>query len=219
MQIPFVAYGSVISVLISLIISSILIHRKGWTLESLSFAFTVFFMSVWVLTETFYHFNEPESLSNLIILIGYSSVALMSTSLLIFMTSLWKRDNQIFAIVIAIGLSIALIPFIYPQGHNLEKVGDIYMSFAGPVFFWTGIPYSAIAYMGSSIFLLWVSRNIKGNSKRRMRITSTAFLLQYPISSLSYIYGQIIMDPLLTSVVQSLTLPFTLGAILYSLIY
>lgn len=218
MALPLAAYGSFVGVFISLAIATVLIRKKGFDFKTASFAICVFFMAVWVLTETFYHFVEPEGLSQLIILIGYSSTALMSTALIVFMLSFWKEDRRLFSFVIFIGILISLIPFMFPQGHSLERVGDFYMSFAGPIFFWTGIPYSAFAYMGTSIFLLWTSRHITGDSKKRVQIISGAFLVQYPISSISYIYGQLTSNPLLTSMAQSITLPLTLGAILYSLI-
>ena len=218
MQIPIPTYLSVVNLFISLVIAFVLINKKGFSLKTLSFSTCIFFMAVWVLSEAFYHFNEPESLSRLIIQIGYSSTAIMSTALIIFMVSFWKEDKGLFAAVILIGAAISLIPFVLFEGHTLERVGDAYISFAGPVFLWIGLPYAALAYMGTSIFLLWTSRKIGGNARRRIRIISIAFLFQYPISAASYIYGQLASDPLISPVVQSLTLPITLTAILYALI-
>jgi hypothetical protein len=217
--IPIVAYGSVISMCISLMIVVLLIKRKGVDQRTVSFAVCVFFMAVWVLTETFYHFVEPESLSRLMIQIGYASVSLMSTALLIFVMSFWKKRKDILALIILVGIAIALLPFLYSEGQTFEQVGDYYMSFAGPVYIFTGIPYSAFAYMLAPIFLIWISKDIQGESKRRARITSMAHLFQYPISTLSYLYSQFTVNPLFCSVAQSLTLPFTLGAILYALAY
>ena len=219
MQPPIAAYGSVVSVLISLLVAGALVRRKGVNLKTVSFAICVFFMAVWVLTETFYHFVGSEEVARLMITIGFSSTALMSTALIIFMLSFWKEDRRLFTAIAIIGVSISLIPFAFPQGQELVTVGEVWMSFVGPVYFWIGLPYAALAYMGTSIFLLWVSRDIKGSSKRRIHIVSSAFLLQYPVSSLSYIYGQLTGDPLICSIVQSLTLPFTLIAIFYALVY
>jgi hypothetical protein len=218
-EIPIVAYGSVISMLISLIIAGLLIKRKGIDQRTVSFAVCVLFMAVWVLTETFYHFVEPESLSMLIIQIGYSSVSLMSMALLIFVMSFWKKRNDLLALVIVVGVAIALLPFVYPEGQNFQRVDDYYVSFVGSVYIFTGIPFSAFAYMFAPIFLIWISKDIEGESKRRARIISMAYLFQYPISTLSFLYGQFTADSLICSVAQSLTLPFTLAAILYALTY
>lgn len=200
-----------------LAIACVVLKKKGLTWSSGSFVAYASIKSVWISSETLYHYVDSESLAVILANIMVSAIILFSAFLLVFPLTFKYKSKKLFLSIISFGSLFSLSPFVFNIYKSFELTSEGFSAVVIDTFYMAVVLWALLAYTFSGGFLLWMStKTFDRDIKKKMRIIGTALILHWVTALSTYTYAQIIENSILVPFTEGLVVPFIFGAILYA---